>query len=359
MKRKWLTVGIILLFVAIAYAPAIAQNTEKQSASRETWLYVGGSGPGNYTKIQDAINDSHNGDTVFVNDDSSPYTELLTINKSINLLGENKNTTKIKGNNKIKQHIIRINADRVTLHGFTIQNSTYDLDVSYYGIAIYSNNNDISGNIFINNVGCILLSYASRNIIHDNIMTNGTQYCHAIRMEYGRYNEVYNNSISKVLRGIDIIDSAFTKIHGNRFTQIQFYGTFIGHTWSRYFTICNQIFKNYFSDSENGIEIAGCSLNFVYLNEITSCQYGIYRSLTFFTFVMENNFINNSYNAYFYDRGIMNKWSRNYWDDWNGSRFYTIHGETMNIADWEGDPIPIEQYDRHPAQEPYDIPEMS
>ena len=29
-------------------------------------LYVGGSGPGNYTKIQDAINDANDGDTVYV-----------------------------------------------------------------------------------------------------------------------------------------------------------------------------------------------------------------------------------------------------------------------------------------------------
>lgn len=29
-------------------------------------LYVGGSGPGNYTTIQSAINESSNGDTVFV-----------------------------------------------------------------------------------------------------------------------------------------------------------------------------------------------------------------------------------------------------------------------------------------------------
>jgi hypothetical protein len=29
-------------------------------------LYVGGGGPGNYTKIQDAINNAINGDTIFV-----------------------------------------------------------------------------------------------------------------------------------------------------------------------------------------------------------------------------------------------------------------------------------------------------
>ena len=37
-----------------------------QSSSRGNWLYVGGSGPGNYTRIQDAINASSDGDTVFV-----------------------------------------------------------------------------------------------------------------------------------------------------------------------------------------------------------------------------------------------------------------------------------------------------
>jgi uncharacterized protein (UPF0333 family) len=59
MKRKYLAVGIILLFVGVTIEPAIAQNTEKsQPASRENWLYVGGSGSGNYSKIQDAINAS-------------------------------------------------------------------------------------------------------------------------------------------------------------------------------------------------------------------------------------------------------------------------------------------------------------
>ena len=39
-------------------------------------LYVGGSGPKNYSTIQEAINDASDGDTVFVYDDSSPYTRM-------------------------------------------------------------------------------------------------------------------------------------------------------------------------------------------------------------------------------------------------------------------------------------------
>jgi len=88
MKTKWLAVGIILLFVGVTIAPAIAQNTEKSQSSRGDWLYVGGSGLGNYSKIQDAIDNASDEDTVFVYDDSSPYYENLEIDKSIKLLGE-------------------------------------------------------------------------------------------------------------------------------------------------------------------------------------------------------------------------------------------------------------------------------
>ena len=55
-----------------------------------TWWYVGGSGPGNYTRIQDAIDDASNDDTAFVYAASSPYYENVIVNKSINLMGEDK-----------------------------------------------------------------------------------------------------------------------------------------------------------------------------------------------------------------------------------------------------------------------------
>jgi hypothetical protein len=40
MIRKWLAVGIILLFVGTSIIPANAQNTEKETS--RGWLYVGG-----------------------------------------------------------------------------------------------------------------------------------------------------------------------------------------------------------------------------------------------------------------------------------------------------------------------------
>ncbi len=80
MKRKCLAIGIILLFVGVTISSSNStEHTEKsQSTSRGNWLYVGGSGPGNYTRIQDAIDDASHGDTVFVYLWST-YDELITI----------------------------------------------------------------------------------------------------------------------------------------------------------------------------------------------------------------------------------------------------------------------------------------
>jgi parallel beta-helix repeat protein len=139
MKRKWLAVGIILLFVAINVIPLTAQNIEKQLSptSRGNWLYVGGSGPGNYTKIQDAINDSNTGDTIYVYNDSSPYYEHLVIQKSITLIGEEKTSTEISGSSlDTSLDTVNITGDHVTISGFRItDNHGYYYQAAVKGMA--------------------------------------------------------------------------------------------------------------------------------------------------------------------------------------------------------------------------------
>jgi hypothetical protein len=50
-------------------------NTREQPSplTRGKTLYVGGSGEGNYTKIQDAIDNASKGDTVFVYDEKEVW----------------------------------------------------------------------------------------------------------------------------------------------------------------------------------------------------------------------------------------------------------------------------------------------
>jgi len=84
-------------------------------------LYVGGMGPDNYTNIQDAINDANDGDTVFVY--SGTYYEHVRIYKSINLIGENKETTIIDGRNETNVTVFSIEANYVNFSHFTIRNA--------------------------------------------------------------------------------------------------------------------------------------------------------------------------------------------------------------------------------------------
>ena len=82
-------------------------------------LYVGGTGAGNYTKIQDAVDNASNGDTVFVF--KGIYKEHINVTKTLNLIGENRNNTIINGSNK--GTIVNISANWVNISNFNIRNS--------------------------------------------------------------------------------------------------------------------------------------------------------------------------------------------------------------------------------------------
>ena len=149
--KKILIISIILLFISSSIVPITLGFEEKKHNSSFTQtvplitkgiLYVGGSGPNNYTSIQSAINDSLEGDTIYVYDDSSPYYEHISIQKSIVLTGENKDTTIIDGN--WSGCVLTITAEATAISGFTIQ-------YGFLGINIQSNNNTITDNIIIHN----------------------------------------------------------------------------------------------------------------------------------------------------------------------------------------------------------------
>ncbi len=159
---KTLVIGIIILFIGMSFTPSVAVDTVKKPSmpiSNGNTLYVGGSGEGNYTKIQDAIDNANNGDTVFVYDDSSPYYEILVVDKSIWLIGENKNTTVINGR-FIYDDVVTIYADDTIVSGFTITN----FDETKRGILICSDNNYVSDcNLIDNRLGSIHICWGCCN----------------------------------------------------------------------------------------------------------------------------------------------------------------------------------------------------
>lgn len=355
--KKGFVLVIVVLFIRMGITPSTGTMLKKSSIIffDGNTLYVGGSGPGNYTKIQDAIDNTSYGDTIYVFDDSSPYYEYLLIEKSINLVGENRDTTIINGDNEIEQHIIRIRADGVNLHGFTVQNGR-NVITEYYAaiqLGIDTNNNNIFGNLLTNNHDGIILNTASYNRIYDNIIIGSEdRYGRGITIKNGKNNEIFNNIISKIGSGIYLTDSPSNTIHENKIFNIRWYGIYL----MEYDSMYNKIYNNEITDAERGISVAWGRLNFIYLNDIISCRkYGLYLHVSDLTFIFKNNFIENALNAFFTSKSYSNIWIRNYWDDWDRLRSYRIEGEDVNIFDPMGEYITVYQYDRLPARKPFII----
>jgi parallel beta-helix repeat protein len=214
VKRKWLAIGIIFLSVGVTIASAIAQDTQKcQSISRGKWLYVGGSGPGNFTTIQSAIYYASDGDTVYVYNDSSPYHEWVFIMKSISLIGEDKNTTIIEGIDDGMGGVIQIGpTDSVLIKSFTINNTLpndsgidshqnfnitiTDMNIISRGIAIETdecNNSSFSSCMLtsIDEIG-FGLYFSSYDVITDcNLINNGL---YGIYIQHSSNNTIYHNN---------------------------------------------------------------------------------------------------------------------------------------------------------------------
>ena len=205
-KKILLSVGITILFLGITAIPLSQGTITKESnniISDGNTLYVGGCGPNNYTSIQGAINDAIEGNTVYVFNDSSPYFENLEIVKSINLIGEDKNSTIIDGNRNSLCIWIR-NSNGGRLSGFTIQNAqdegvyVRNCDDMIFSDNIIRNNGVlsprgplcgmrisesknciVSGNIFKNNLhdGLMIFSaLAEHNIVFDNVFENNANF---------------------------------------------------------------------------------------------------------------------------------------------------------------------------------------
>jgi parallel beta-helix repeat protein len=102
--------------------------------------------PDDYPTIQEAINAANAGDTIFVR--NGTYRENVVVNKTVSLIGENKNTTIIDGNKT--GSVVKIAANNTIVSWLTIQNSGTSFADS--GIWLYHvNGSTISNNIIRNN----------------------------------------------------------------------------------------------------------------------------------------------------------------------------------------------------------------
>jgi nitrous oxidase accessory protein NosD len=122
--------GIIVTLLLVSMS-ALAFNI-KQAKAAHTTIIV----PDEFPTIQAPINNASAGDTIYVR--NGTYFEDVIVNKSVSLIGENRNTTIIDGNKT--GNVLQVTADKVNVTGFTIQNagSTWPND---FGVDLTSRKN--------------------------------------------------------------------------------------------------------------------------------------------------------------------------------------------------------------------------
>lgn len=127
--------------------------------------HVGGTGSGNYTTIQAAVDDAGYGDIVYVY--NGTYTENVEVYQSLTLVGEDKNTTIIDGGGN--GNVVKLYSYDSKLTGFTLTNSGY-ISSSTSAVSVFGDRSNISNNIFINNKAGIRAESEDDGEIYNNII---------------------------------------------------------------------------------------------------------------------------------------------------------------------------------------------
>lgn len=386
MLRKRLAVAVFLLFVGMSVVPSTAvqeliEKTFPLNFDGNT-LYVGGSGPNNYTKIQDAIDNASDGDTVFVYDDSSPYYENINIDKSIDLIGEDRNTTVIDSDNS---KIVNIISNHVTFYGFKLIGDGWGIKISENNVEIRDNNifteNSIdielcSDNTIINNIvesesrgiiltssrsnsilgnvinshmlGGIVLSSSDENIVSGNTIMNTEEIdlqSGDIHLTNSNENIISDNILiamdNEYRWGIKIDYSGNDNIIENN-TITGFNSSGIGIFAGKR----SEIQNNDINECNSGISIAAKNNN-IFTNNIVNCNRGILLFRSKSNKITNNNFMDNEQNAYFHVFCFQNIWNGNYWGEPKNSP-YIIRGSLFLFIPWFN-------FDWNPASEPYEI----
>ena len=392
--KKILVVGIILLFLCSSI-PTLAQPKESIRLLSHT-LYVGGSGPGNYTTIQDAIIAASDGDTVYVYDGT--YNERLIINKSIQLRGESTKTIIESQLSTIHPNLILIEKDYTTISRFTLMStdkehrtalircctSNYHEGVivtnnlfigdNNTGIMICANNSTIANNSFNLQDWAVGIYAFGQNY---SIMNNTFHTQTGISLWESNNSIIINNRFSYISEGLVIYSGLRTMIINNTFTNFTSWaiGLLVSETtsiisnsidggdarkiirkeptgitidWGARYT---KILYNTIKNCMFGIEIREGYKSNITNNIITQNVYGISLWNSSLTNTSKNTFIYNIVHARFFNSALFNdKWDQNYWD-----RPRVLPKPILGIKLFFM-PFPIFEFDWHPAKQPYDIP---
>jgi len=254
------SISTLLIILCLSFISPLIEYKLSVNAENKT-LTVDDDGTAGFRSIQMAINNASSGDTIFVL--KGTYNESVDINKTVSLIGEDRDLTIIDGYGAA-DFVISITTDRVKVEGFTVKKSV----VNPYdnGIRVLSSSNVIRHNKIIDVKQGIVLYYSSNNLVSDNI--------------------IYRNNNDGI--GLYLSDR----------------NVFSGNNISRNF---------------DGISLSFSSNNVFSNNTLSNNRRGIMLS-----FHSNNNtfYHNNFHDAVYVENGLMNVWNYsgegNYWSNYTG-----------------------------------------
>lgn len=189
----------------------------KAEGSSGTTLYAGGSGPGNYTSIQLAIDGASNGDTVLVY--NGTYQENVDVNKSLSIQSKYGSVNCIVESADMSDHVFEITVDYVNISGFTVKGiSSISSPYPKAGVCLYYVDFiNISGNTILNNSCGVYLNSSSTNTITANIIKDN--FDDRINLFNSESNTLTGNTIINNYDSIDLDSSSNNIVMVNTITN--------------------------------------------------------------------------------------------------------------------------------------------
>jgi len=177
-----------------------------------------------YQNITSAIEHASVNDTIYVY--NGTYYENVVLNKSVSLIGENRNAAILDGDLSTGFHVI---SDNVNISGFTIRNCKPPMGGVGGGIRLDSCGNcKISGNKIDNNRMGIWLDRGSSHFIFNNTFSSCVYAIGGSYTDSGNNLSIFNNFISAstyciyLLRSSNSIVSNNTIVNGGLSIYLQF-----------------------------------------------------------------------------------------------------------------------------------------
>jgi len=268
------------------------------SAGVNAWTGAGYPMYVKYSSIQAAIDSASEGSTIYVS--SGIYEEHLIVNKSLTMIGENKDTTAVDGTNN--GTVFHVKADNVSISNFKIAVSGCAC-FGYCGVLIESNhrNVNVTDNILFFNGFGIKADWAQEVVIAHNSITDNLDY--SVVVSNSSVVQVVENNIVNSVGGIKI---------GNTTSLVVSSNTVSGNLYALEVSVSddNSFIGNTFSSG--------------------SASYGIYFGESNNNLILHNNFVQNGSH-------VVNRNSTNSWDNGFEGNYWSSHTGVDGNLDGIGD----------------------